>query len=666
MMKKRIAAGIAALLMAFAASPMPELAQYLPLAAPITAQAANVSVYSGDGKINATLNTVNMTITLRPLSAYYSGMTSRTSYSFDLTAYKTELFNALKAQNSSVSPDKCKVIIMPPTATYFSTNFPSLESVDFNDGFINEVGTSMFAGCKKLKYATFGSSITSIGQNAFANVSSFVGNSSSTLQLNNVTDIASGAFSGCSFKSIDFNGKVKTIGSAAFGNCRSLTSLSFPASLTLIDMSAFTGCSLMTSVKFADNTNISLIGQNAFSSNAALKTIDFGKGTKVKSINTGAFQKNTALQQVIADGNTSVNSLPGGLYYMGVDVFNGDTALKSMNIPSTLKRLPNRAFSGCTGLTTVWFGNRSGTDSSCEVIGSSAFYGCTSLSSVILPASVTTIGSNAFQNCSALEKLVVSDDLKYIDGNTVFTDNVESFAHNRIEDTSTSDAYDYSSGNTFSGCTKLAILPRADMNSAESSWSSYQNKIKLPSSVECIPAGCFQNDTGITAVTAGSLKAVSQNAFNGCTSLETITPIGTEPIAKTLCFPSSCTNIQANAFYKDLKFKYIKIIGKGTATLDSNGTSKYSGNLVKLLTFGDPIITTELSTCTMTLSGTSFEYTGSEIKPTVTIKNGSATLVSGTDYTLSYSKNTTPGTATVTATGKGKYAGTISKNFTIT
>ena len=59
-------------------------------------------------------------------------------------------------------------------------------------------------------------------------------------------------------------------------------------------------------------------------------------------------------------------------------------------------------------------------------------------------------------------------------------------------------------------------------------------------------------------------------------------------------------------------------------------------------------------------------YSGSAIKPTITVKNGTTTLKNGTDYTVTYSNNTKVGTATVTITGKGNYIGTITKTFTIT
>ncbi len=58
-------------------------------------------------------------------------------------------------------------------------------------------------------------------------------------------------------------------------------------------------------------------------------------------------------------------------------------------------------------------------------------------------------------------------------------------------------------------------------------------------------------------------------------------------------------------------------------------------------------------------------YTGNAITPKPAVKDGSTTLVSGTDFTYSYESNTNVGTATVKVVGKGNYAGTASKTFTI-
>lgn len=74
----------------------------------------------------------------------------------------------------------------------------------------------------------------------------------------------------------------------------------------------------------------------------------------------------------------------------------------------------------------------------------------------------------------------------------------------------------------------------------------------------------------------------------------------------------------------------------------------------------------DISNCSFKCE-TNFEYTGKEIKPSVTVKDGDVTLKSGSQYTVSYSDNKNEGTATITITGntaKG-YNGTKTIKFNI-
>ena len=59
-------------------------------------------------------------------------------------------------------------------------------------------------------------------------------------------------------------------------------------------------------------------------------------------------------------------------------------------------------------------------------------------------------------------------------------------------------------------------------------------------------------------------------------------------------------------------------------------------------------------------------HTGSAMAPEPVVRVGSLGLVGGGDYTLPYANNVSPGTATVTVTGKGDLCGTKSATFTIT
>ncbi len=67
----------------------------------------------------------------------------------------------------------------------------------------------------------------------------------------------------------------------------------------------------------------------------------------------------------------------------------------------------------------------------------------------------------------------------------------------------------------------------------------------------------------------------------------------------------------------------------------------------------------------VTIEAEGIVYDGSEKKPEVIVIYGDSRLVKGTDYTLSYSDNVNPGTATVTVTGMGGYTGRATATFEI-
>lgn len=72
-----------------------------------------------------------------------------------------------------------------------------------------------------------------------------------------------------------------------------------------------------------------------------------------------------------------------------------------------------------------------------------------------------------------------------------------------------------------------------------------------------------------------------------------------------------------------------------------------------------------LDEATITGLAAEYAYTGSAVKPTPTIKDGEKILTKDIDYELSYEDNINTGTATVIATGKNNYAGSVQATFTI-
>lgn len=165
-----------------------------------------------------------------------------------------------------------------------------------------------------------------------------------------------------------------------------------------------------------------------------------------------------------------------------------------------------------------------------------------------------------------------------------------------------------------------------------------------------------------------------------------------ENIADKQCSVGDTVTLTANLTYEldnfDYKYQWYKTVskdgvGSGTAiagailptytlTVDDYGTAYYycvctgEYNGTKKATSNVVSVSALKSMSSVTIESIANQtYTGSSITPSVTVKDGSKTLVNGTDYTVSYSNNVNVGTATVTITGKGKYTGTRTVTFTI-
>ena len=117
------------------------------------------------------------------------------------------------------------------------------------------------------------------------------------------------------------------------------------------------------------------------------------------------------------DGKLSILDLSdakivgGGLLYflseytsndkLGDYAFYGCSGLTSLTIPSSVTSIGASAFEGCSGLTSLTI------PSSVTSIGGSAFAGCSGLTSLTIPSSVTSIGDKAFHGCSGLTSIYV-------------------------------------------------------------------------------------------------------------------------------------------------------------------------------------------------------------------------------------------------------------------
>ena len=235
---------------------------------------------------------------------------------------------------------------------------------------------------------TLGSSVTSIGQYAFQNCAGFTG---SLTIPSSVTTIGNNAFQNCfGFTgTLTLGSSLTSIGDKAFYNCNKFTgSLTIPSSVTTIGESAFYNCRGFTGSLSIPNS-VTTIGSEAFyycNGFTGILTI----GTGVTSIGDHAFKNCTGFTQV----NYNATNCADLSYGIDNSPFAG--CVGTLTIGTTVQRIPQNMFFGCSGLTgSLTIPN------SVTSIGPTAFTGCMGLTgSLTIPNSVTSIGTSAFQACS--------------------------------------------------------------------------------------------------------------------------------------------------------------------------------------------------------------------------------------------------------------------------
>ncbi|MDO5521850.1 MAG: NEAT domain-containing protein [bacterium] len=159
-------------------------------------------------------------------------------------------------------------------------------------------------------------------------------------------------------------------------------------------------------------------------------------------------------------------------------------------------------------------------------------------------------------------------------------------------------------------------------------------------------------------------KTTDLTVFPGQTvmSATTVAAIGNQTYTGSALKPSVVVKSGTKTLVAgtDYTVAYSNNKAVGTATVKITGKGNYTGT--KTVTF--KIVARNISGAAVSPIGTK-TYTGSALRPSVVVKNGTVTLAAGTDYTVTYSNNKAVGTATVKITGKGNYTGTKTVTFKI-
>lgn len=211
------------------------------------------------------------------------------------------------------------------------------------------------------------------------------------------------------------------ISEKAFFNDKQLTSLSLPSSVERVDSLAFEGASNLKTITFSDSgKGLKKIGSLAFKDCSSLESIDLSNA-EITEIPVRAFENCTSLKSIklpstvtkIADnafaGCSNLEEIKGleqcKISELSATAFDGCVRLKDINLSNaTIAAIPDQIFSGMRGLISATV------PKTVTSIGTEAFYACKNLEMIngLSDCDITKIGEKAFYNCWSLKEADLS------------------------------------------------------------------------------------------------------------------------------------------------------------------------------------------------------------------------------------------------------------------
>ncbi|MBQ8885488.1 MAG: leucine-rich repeat protein [Clostridia bacterium] len=349
---------------------------------------------------------------------------------------------------------------------------------------------------------------------------------------NDLAYIGNAAFYGAvSLETVTFNGSCGAIGDNAFEGCSAFTEFTIPEGLTSIGSGAFMNCQSLITLYVHPESNIQEVGVEVFtgcssfakatilgnqtSANYATVTNDGGAhvmltdklGAKIIIVPTtyvldsddGVFTVPEAITEIGKEAyanNVSLNNkelvIPEGVTTIGRAAFRG-TGITKVVIPSTVTAIEAYAFANCENLKEIVF--------LCDLktIPFGMFYGCSALTAIDLPESVSLIDTYAFA-MTGLESLEINKGVQLI-GEYTFAA-CENLTELTFE--ANSDLYYLGTG-AFLGCTLL-------------------EEVLLPDSVLYIGARAFYACTAMeTLYISAGVQSMGDYAFAATPALKNVT-----------------------------------------------------------------------------------------------------------------------------------------------
>ena len=369
---------------------------------------------------------------------------------------------------------------------------------------------------------------------------------------------------------------------------------------------------------------------------------------------------------------------------IGEEAFRQKSVVR-VTLPATLTSLGKKCFYGCEDLEVVNLGSCP----SLKTSGEGAFSLCNSLTAVRIPDSVTLIGDDAFFDCSRLEKVKLGSKVERI-GMYAFAFCDRLLSISLPASVKTVEMY------AFAQCDALASISLGSVKTIGNYAFAFTDPaaLSIPASCGSIGVGAFHDCPELSKVTLREgLVRIGRIAFANCPKISTIT------------IPNSVTAIEDGAIGCTWGWENESLVGASQVEISGEEITPYDAEqlleewkdsegeeltgagenikpnqafIVKAFRSDGPAakyaarykmkfqkVGKSISSCSISGIKSSYYYSGKELRPVPTVKDGALTLKAGTDYTVSYSYNINIGTATVKVTGIGNYGNSKILTFTI-
>jgi len=386
---------------------------------------------------------------------------------------------------------------------------------------VTKLGDGLFKDNDALNSATLGAGILEIGAEAFYDCDNLL----------------------C----VLINEELTTIGDRAFYSCDSFNSIILYKSVTSFGADVFTGSSYATLWVYTDsaahiyatsnNLTYSLIDSAASPETFYVDGVEY----YVQAGTAHALSYNASHESVDDPENVVIPSTVKGYPVVELrQTFKGNTVIKTVSLPESLKTISDYCFYQCTALTEIEI------PANVKAIGKQTFYKCAALKSVTFNEGLISIGQEAFYltgvteivfpstfdgftghasfaSCTALTSVYFNDGLENFGASRTF-DSCTALKNLRLPETLISF---YSSD--FWHCSSLVEVRLPE--SLESFGNQYTfaectslKSINIPSKVKILPWRAFYKCTSLTsfAVPEG-ITEIGGQVFEECYNLQSIT-----------------------------------------------------------------------------------------------------------------------------------------------